>query len=85
LAIAGRQPAQHPLGIWVFALVGAKSGLAAAPPELSWGALFGAAWLRHRGRQIQQSKQPAFRLESNNPFLSMHLLLLLVSYMLWAP
>lgn len=34
-----------PLGIWLFARVGAKSGLAAAPPELSWGALFGAAWL----------------------------------------
>ena len=34
-----------PLGIWLFARAGAKSGLAAAPPELSWGALFGAAWL----------------------------------------
>jgi Na+:H+ antiporter, NhaA family len=34
-----------PLGIWVFARLAAKTGVAAAPPELSWSALFGAAWL----------------------------------------
>jgi len=34
-----------PLGIWTFAWLSTKTGLAAAPPELSWRALFGAAWL----------------------------------------
>lgn len=34
-----------PLGIWVSARLAAKTGVAAAPPELSWRALFGAAWL----------------------------------------
>jgi Na+:H+ antiporter, NhaA family len=34
-----------PLGIWLFARASAKSSLAAVPPELTWGALFGAAWL----------------------------------------
>jgi NhaA family Na+:H+ antiporter len=34
-----------PLGIWLSARVAAKSGLATVPPELSWGAIFGAAWL----------------------------------------
>ena len=34
-----------PLGIWTFAWISTKFGLATAPSELSWGALFGAAWL----------------------------------------
>jgi len=34
-----------PLGIWTFARLSTKLGLAAAPSELSWRALFGAAWL----------------------------------------
>jgi NhaA family Na+:H+ antiporter len=34
-----------PVGIWLFARMSAKSGVAIALPELSWGALFGAAWL----------------------------------------
>jgi len=34
-----------PLGIWLFAWLSAKTTLASAPPELSWGTLFGAAWL----------------------------------------
>ena len=34
-----------PLGIWTFAWLSTKFGLAAAPEELSWRALFGAAWL----------------------------------------
>ena len=34
-----------PLGIWLFACLSAKYRLATAPPELSWGELFGAAWL----------------------------------------
>src|SRR6516164_7825259 len=34
-----------PIGIWAFAGMSAKLRLAAAPSELSWGALFGAAWL----------------------------------------
>jgi Na+:H+ antiporter, NhaA family len=34
-----------PLGIWLFARMSAKSGLATAPPDLSWGTLFGGAWL----------------------------------------
>lgn len=34
-----------PLGIWLFARISAKTRLASAPPELSWGKLFGAAWL----------------------------------------
>jgi NhaA family Na+:H+ antiporter len=37
--------AGKPLGIWVSARMSAKSGLAATPPELSWRATFGAAWL----------------------------------------
>jgi NhaA family Na+:H+ antiporter len=52
---AGRNPvslgivlglfAGKPLGIWLFARMSVKSGVAAAPAELSWKALFGAAWL----------------------------------------
>jgi NhaA family Na+:H+ antiporter len=34
-----------PMGIWLFARLSAKSGLATAPVNLSWRALFGAAWL----------------------------------------
>jgi NhaA family Na+:H+ antiporter len=34
-----------PLGIWLFARLAAMSRLATAPPELSWRAVFGAAWL----------------------------------------
>jgi len=34
-----------PLGIWLFARISVKSRLAAAPPELSWTELLGAAWL----------------------------------------
>jgi NhaA family Na+:H+ antiporter len=34
-----------PLGIWCFARMSVKSGIAAPPAELSWKALFGAAWL----------------------------------------
>jgi NhaA family Na+:H+ antiporter len=34
-----------PLGIWLFARTSVKSGVATAPEELSWKALFGAAWL----------------------------------------
>lgn len=34
-----------PLGIWLFGRMSVKSRLATAPPELSWQALFGAAWL----------------------------------------
>jgi NhaA family Na+:H+ antiporter len=34
-----------PLGIWLFARMSVKSGVAMAPAELSWKALFGAAWL----------------------------------------
>jgi len=34
-----------PLGIWVFSYTAAKLRIATAPPELSWRALFGAAWL----------------------------------------
>jgi Na+:H+ antiporter, NhaA family len=34
-----------PLGIWFFAWGAAKSGIAAVPAELSWRAVFGAAWL----------------------------------------
>jgi NhaA family Na+:H+ antiporter len=34
-----------PLGIWLFARMSAKFGIATVPPELSWGALLGAAWL----------------------------------------
>ena len=34
-----------PLGIWCFARMSAKFGVAAPPAELSWKALFGAAWL----------------------------------------
>jgi len=34
-----------PLGIWTFAWMSTKFGLASAPSDLSWRALFGAAWL----------------------------------------
>ncbi|HBZ71347.1 MAG TPA: Na+/H+ antiporter NhaA [Deltaproteobacteria bacterium] len=34
-----------PLGIWVSARMAGESRLASPPPELSWRALFGAAWL----------------------------------------
>jgi NhaA family Na+:H+ antiporter len=34
-----------PLGIWSFAWMSAKLRLASTPSELSWRALFGAAWL----------------------------------------
>jgi NhaA family Na+:H+ antiporter len=34
-----------PLGIWLFARLSVKTRLAAAPAELLWGTLFGAAWL----------------------------------------
>jgi NhaA family Na+:H+ antiporter len=34
-----------PLGIWLFARMSVKTRLATAPSELSWGTLFGAAWL----------------------------------------
>ena len=34
-----------PVGIWLFARISAKSGLASAPLDFSWSALFGAAWL----------------------------------------
>ena len=31
-----------PIGIWMFARMSAKFGVASAPSELSWGTLFGA-------------------------------------------
>jgi NhaA family Na+:H+ antiporter len=34
-----------PLGIWLFARMAVMSRVAMAPPELSWEAVFGAAWL----------------------------------------
>ena len=34
-----------PLGIWLFAWLAAKIGLAAPPAELSWGKILGAGWL----------------------------------------
>ena len=34
-----------PVGIWLFARLSTKFGLATAPVNLSWRALFGAAWL----------------------------------------
>jgi NhaA family Na+:H+ antiporter len=34
-----------PLGIWLFAWVFSKIGLATSPPELSWTSIFGASWL----------------------------------------
>ncbi len=34
-----------PLGVWLFARISAKFRLATVPSELSWGAVFGAAWL----------------------------------------
>jgi len=34
-----------PIGVWLFARMSAKFHLAAVPPDLSWSALFGAAWL----------------------------------------
>jgi NhaA family Na+:H+ antiporter len=37
--------AGKPFGIWLFARMSVKFGVAAAPAELSWKALLGAAWL----------------------------------------
>jgi NhaA family Na+:H+ antiporter len=34
-----------PLGIWFFAWMSAKAGLATPPTELSWGRILGGAWL----------------------------------------
>jgi NhaA family Na+:H+ antiporter len=34
-----------PIGIWVFALASTKTGVAEAPPGLSWSVVFGAAWM----------------------------------------
>lgn len=34
-----------PVGIWLFAWLAAKTGLATPPAELSWGSILGAAWL----------------------------------------
>jgi NhaA family Na+:H+ antiporter len=34
-----------PVGIWTFAWLAAKTGLAAPPAELSWGSILGGAWL----------------------------------------
>ena len=34
-----------PLGVWLFAWISAKVRLATVPPDLSWRAVFGAAWL----------------------------------------
>jgi Na+:H+ antiporter, NhaA family len=34
-----------PLGIWLFAWVSARVGLATPPPELSWTRILGASWL----------------------------------------
>ena len=34
-----------PIGVWFFAWLSVKLRLASAPQDLSWGALFGAAWL----------------------------------------
>jgi NhaA family Na+:H+ antiporter len=34
-----------PLGVWLFARMSAKFRLATVPLELSWGSIFGAAWL----------------------------------------
>jgi len=34
-----------PIGIWFFAWIAARTGLATQPAELSWGRIFGAAWL----------------------------------------
>jgi Na+:H+ antiporter, NhaA family len=34
-----------PLGVWLSAWMSAKFRLATVPPDLSWAALFGAAWL----------------------------------------
>jgi NhaA family Na+:H+ antiporter len=34
-----------PIGVWLSARLSTKFQLATAPPELSWGDLFGAAWL----------------------------------------
>jgi len=37
--------AGKPIGVWLSARMSAKLGLATAPADLSWGDLFGAAWL----------------------------------------
>jgi Na+:H+ antiporter, NhaA family len=34
-----------PLGIWFFAWISARTGMATPPADLSWGRIFGAAWL----------------------------------------
>jgi Na+:H+ antiporter, NhaA family len=34
-----------PVGIWLFAWVSSRVGLATPPPELSWTRIFGASWL----------------------------------------
>jgi NhaA family Na+:H+ antiporter len=34
-----------PLGIWIFAWMSTKTGLASPPAELSWGKILGAGWL----------------------------------------
>jgi Na+:H+ antiporter, NhaA family len=34
-----------PVGIWLFAWMAAKTGVAAPPADLSWGSILGAAWL----------------------------------------
>jgi NhaA family Na+:H+ antiporter len=34
-----------PVGIWFFAWISSKTRLATPPGELSWGSIFGAAWL----------------------------------------
>jgi NhaA family Na+:H+ antiporter len=55
LAAAARHPvslgvavglfAGKPIGVWLSARLSAKFRLATAPPDLSWGEMFGAAWL----------------------------------------
>jgi len=55
LAAAARHPVSlgvgiglfvgKPLGVWLFARISAKLGLATAPGDLSWTMLCGAAWL----------------------------------------
>jgi NhaA family Na+:H+ antiporter len=34
-----------PLGIWLFAWVSSRIGVAASPPDLSWTSILGASWL----------------------------------------
>lgn len=55
LATAARHPVSigvflglfigKPIGVWSSAWISAKLRLASPPPDLSWGTLFGAAWL----------------------------------------